>query len=151
MRFTCSHYEFGVMTVSILKKYLPSKYGIYDVALMHDGFTVKGEYDVGTGVIWSLPINACVSGDGKHIGLEFLAPRLNSSVLSLFVSGDKMMSKILAGLKAMSDKVSGVELKANVLWVDVDFFAKKLGWYSLVSSLNVLMERDRFVFESGEA
>ena len=123
MEIKLSHYEFGLILVSILKdRVVPSKFGLYDVALTEGACIVKGEYDVGTGVKWSLCVWLEVSDDGKQIGLTFGKPDLNSTICSwLAPSREKMQEKILSAIANKLSDSNDMKLKGDTLWVSLDF------------------------------
>ena len=149
MEIKLSHYEFGLILVSILKgRVVPSKFGLYDVALTEGACVVKGEYDVGTGVKWSLCVWLKVSDDGKQIGLTFGKPDLNSTICSLLApSREKMQEKLLSAIANKLVDSDDMKLKGDTLWVSLDFVGCKLGLgYGYISDPKLSIRRDSFNF-----
>ena len=149
MEIKLSHYEFGLIVVAILKdRVVPGKFGLYDVALTDGACVVKGEYDLGTGIRWSLRVWVKVSDDGKQIGLTFGKPDWDSTICSwLAPSREEMQAKLLSAIANKLADSDDMKLKGDTLWVSLDFVGCKLGLgCGHISNPKLSIRRDSFDF-----
>ena len=99
MTVQLSHNEFSQVVVAVLKRIVPAKFGVFAASLTDGACVLKGEYDAGTGIRWSVVVWLSVSDDSRKIGLTFARPELESVMCSLFSSvfvltRDEMKTKL---------------------------------------------------------
>jgi len=138
MEIKLSADEFNWIAVSTLGKVLPAVIGLSTISLVEGGCVVKGEYDKGTGVRWSLKVRLCMSEDGKMIGLRFCQPNLDSWFCSLIApSPEEMKAMLLDKVSGSVGEIEGLDLEGDVLWVNVEGLFKKFVLKGLGFGLNI--------------
>ena len=153
MTIQLSHNEFSQVVVAVLKRIVPAKLGVFAASLTDDACVLKGEYDAGTGIRWSVVVWLSVSDDGRKIGLTFARPELESVMCSLFSSvfvltRDEMKAKLLSKLKDVSAQKQGVKVEGDTLWLDLGILGHSIGLGSQLSKVTMDVKRNSFCFST---